>query len=93
MSVADHFGIDERVIKKIGVTPGILMKEYLPFFDPYKDKCSLSKISLMHYIDIKGDFTESKLPSGKVAFAMFNNLDKEGKREVINYLKFAGEGK
>ena len=88
-----HFSITKKEWKKqkrFQISPSTLF-DYLPLFDPFETNNRISAISLMFYIDKRGDFRKKPAHHHRrIALAIFNSLDAENKFEVYNYLEAVG---
>lgn len=95
----DHYGLSEdqwKSLQKKGVTIKDLF-ESVKLFGP-KDgnpeaECA-GVMSLFHYVDYKGDFSQppKTLPHKLIAQAVFENLEIKEKISVAEYIELAENG-
>lgn len=85
----EHYGLtDAQIItlSKSGIGTKELFHAAKEFSAGPTDLAPVSKISLLHFIDKHGDFSESRNSLDRIALAVYENLDKKSKLEVMNYL-------
>ncbi len=94
----EHYGISDVEFKGLaesGVTTGDLYGA-IKFFDPNGSEAPLSKVSLLYYIDSKGDFNAPpiKLKHKLIAKALFKSLDLKTaeKLMILEYIEDATDG-
>ncbi|MBV1928691.1 MAG: hypothetical protein KUG81_04185 [Gammaproteobacteria bacterium] len=94
----EHYGITDAEFKglvKSGVTDGDLYRA-VKFFDPNGSGVPLGKVSLLYYIDSKGDFNSppTKLKHKLIAKALFKSLDLKSseKMMILEYIEDANDG-
>jgi hypothetical protein len=97
MTMQSHYGFtDEQysALLKSGVTVRDLF-DAIKFFDPNGTELPLSKISLLYYIDAKGDFREKpSFAHRRIARAFLDRLElpTREKLQIFAYIDFiAGE--
>lgn len=92
--VFEHIGISNDVgislCKNNFIKPATLFVKSLPLFDPCKNQLPFNQLSLLYYVDKKGDFTEGRDVFDQVAMEIFKTLDKREKQTVMSYLKWNG---
>lgn len=88
----EHYGFSDNQIKRLQ-SFGVGTKElYISACEfrvhgTREDTGPLTKVNLMCFIDKHGDFTENKTTLQKIAFELFNNLDKFEQKEIFKYLE------
>jgi len=76
----------ERTVKTMDLLKAI------PEFDPNGSEVSITKVSLMYYLDKHGDFSEGNKIHQKIARAIFGSLDASDKIEIMKYVQWLEEG-
>ena len=86
----DHYKLDSKQYDKLmsdGVTVTQMFKA-MPLFDPNKTGTEVGLVSLLYYVDLKGDFeSPPKFPHKKIAQAVFNMLGIKDKILVAEYIE------
>lgn len=89
-----HCGINgdqKKIIIKRNITEIDLLNN-LKFFDPNNTECKLTKLSLMYYMDQRGDFQDDNITKpGLIANAIFESLDDVDKIDIFRYTEFLEE--
>ncbi len=100
-----HYNLSDEIfqdLKESNVST-MDMLQAIPIFTPHGttnkslvdfDAAQVTKVSLMYYIDFKGDFTQSveKPPAHQlIAKAVFKSLALEDQMEVLEYISFIDE--
>lgn len=90
LPVKDHYKLDSKQYDKLmdnGVTV-VQMFKAMPLFDPYKTGTEVGLVSLLYYVDAKGDFNSPpKFPHKKIAKAVFEMLPIKDKILVAEYIE------
>lgn len=87
-----HYKLSDAEWEKLieSITTMDLLKA-IPEFDPHGTGAEISKVSLMLYLDRRGDFSEGKEVHQKIAKAVFNSLDSSDKIAIFEYMEFLEE--
>lgn len=84
-----HYGISDENWSELASNHGVTEKNLLDslrYFDPNSDGAELTKVSLMHFIDRKGDFQDKRNKLDHIAMAVFEELPIPEKVEVAMYV-------
>lgn len=83
-----HYGISQDQFDQLAKKNITLLDLFEGVKEFNASNAQVSKISLMHYIDKHGDFTERKRKLDHVACVVFENLPLDEKIEVANYIEW-----
>lgn len=85
----EHFNLTNAQYKFL-IDNGVSVKDlfYMARNDFNSENACVSKISLLYFIDIHGDFTEVKNNKDLVANTIFESLDIKDKIEIGEYLNW-----
>lgn len=88
-----HYNLNDVEWNKLSrVVTTMELISAIPEFDRNDSGEQISKISLMLYIDHRGDFSEGNSIHKKIARAVFGSLDSSDQVEIIKYLQWHEEG-
>lgn len=86
-----HYNLPDSVFSELTEKNSITTMDFLTalkWFCPHDREVQISKISLLFYIDAKGDFTDGNEKHKKIARAIFSCLSGSEKVEVLGYLQW-----
>lgn len=84
-----HYNLnDVEWNKLVGEVTTMELLKAIPEFDPHGSELPITKVSLLHYLDKHGDFSEGGEPHRKIAKAVFASLDNKDKVEVMKYMQW-----